>query len=163
IIAAIGWRSGDTYNGFYETSDYTLGASSWAKVNPGGSIPPDDIGKVTFAMAADGSKLYAINQSPKLLNKPVGTVNSYLDGVYVYNTGNRPDRWNTVAESHKLANSGSALKQSIGGKGYGPGIQAWYNNFLLVDPADSNHVWLGLEEIYETTDGGANWKAIGPY
>jgi hypothetical protein len=163
IIAAIGWRSGDTYNGFYETMDYTQGVSSWSKVNPGGSIPADDIGKVTFAMAADGSKLYAINQSPKLLNKPVGTVNSYLDGVYVSNTGNPAGPWNKVAESHKLANSGSALKQSIGGKGYGPGIQAWYNNFLLVDPADSNHVWLGLEEIYETTDGGANWKTIGPY
>jgi hypothetical protein len=163
VIAAIGWRSGDTYNGFYETQDYTLGASSWAKVNPGGAIPPDDIGKVTFAMAADGSKLYAINQSPKLLNKPVGTVNSYLDGVYVSNTGNPAGPWNKVAESHKLANSGSALKQSIGGKGYGPGIQAWYNNFLLVDPADPMHVWLGLEEIYETTDGGSNWKAVGPY
>jgi hypothetical protein len=163
VIAAIGWRSGDTYNGFYETTDYTAGASSWHKVNPGGAIPADDIGKVTFAMAADGSKLYAINQSPKLLNKPVGTVNSYLDGVYVSSNGNPAGPWNKVAESHKLANSGSALKQSIGGKGYGPGIQAWYNNFLLVDPADPNHVWLGLEEIYETTDAGSNWKAIGPY
>lgn len=163
VIAAIGWRSGDTYNGFYETTDYTLGASSWVKVNPGGAIPTDDIGKVTFAIAADGSKLYAINQSPKLLNKPVGTVNSFLDGVYVSNTANPAGPWNKVAESTKLANSGSALKQSIGGKGFGPGIQAWYNNFLLVDPADANHVWLGLEEIYETTNGGSSWKAIGPY
>jgi hypothetical protein len=37
--------------------------------------------------AADGSKLYAINQSPGLLNKLTGTVNSYLDGVYVSNNG----------------------------------------------------------------------------
>lgn len=161
VIAAIGWRSGDVYNGFYETQDYTQGG--WVKVNPTGSIPADDIGKVTFAMSTDGSKLYAINQSPKLLNKPVGTVNSYLDGVYVSNNGNPAGPWTKVAESHKLANSGSALKQSVGGKGYGPGIQAWYNHFLLVDPADPNHVWLGLEEIYETTDGGANWKTIGPY
>ncbi|MDX6294644.1 MAG: hypothetical protein QOH50_3719, partial [Kribbellaceae bacterium] len=32
VIAAIGWRSGDTYNGFYETQDYTLGASSWKRL-----------------------------------------------------------------------------------------------------------------------------------
>lgn len=161
IVAAIGWRSGDTYNGFYETQDYTQGG--WVKVNPGGAIPANDIGKVTFAQSADGSKLYAINQSPTLLNKPVGTVNSYLDGVYVSNTGNPSGPWNKIADSTKLANSGSALKQSIGGKGYGPGIQAWYNNFLLVDPNNVNHVWLGLEEVYETTNGGSTWNTVGPY
>jgi len=161
IIAAIGWRSGDTYNGFYETLDYTTGV--WTKVNPTGAMPADDIGRVTFAMAADGSTLYAINQSPKLLNKPVGTVNSYLDGVYVSYNGSPTGPWTKIAESQKLANSGSALKQSVGGKGYGPGIQSWYNHFLLVDPADPKHVWLGLEEVYETEDGGANWKTVGPY
>ncbi|WP_211588773.1 WD40/YVTN/BNR-like repeat-containing protein [Allorhizocola rhizosphaerae] len=161
IIAAIGWRSGDTYNGFYETLDYTTGV--WAKVNPGGAMPADDIGRVTFAYAADGSTLYAINQSPKLLNKPVGTVNSFLDGVYVSNNGSPAGPWTKIAESQKLANSGSALKQAVGGKGYGPGIQAWYNHFLLVDPADPRHVWVGLEEVYETEDGGSTWKTVGPY
>ncbi|MEV0273015.1 glycosyl hydrolase [Hamadaea sp. NPDC050747] len=163
IVAAIAWRSGDTYNGFYETADYTQGSASWHKVNPTGSIPADDIGRVTFAYAADGSVLYAINQSPKLLNKPVGTVNSYLDGVYVSNSGSPSGPWSKIAESEKLANSGSALKQSVGGKGYGPGIQSWYNHFLQVDPTDPKHVWLGLEEVYETTDGGSSWKTIGPY
>jgi hypothetical protein len=118
---------------------------------------------VTFAFAADGSKLYAINQSPKLLNKPTGTVNSYLDGVYVSNTASPAGPWNKIADSPKLANSGSALKQSVGGKGYGPGIQAWYNQFLAVDPNNPQHIWVGLEEVYETTDGGSNWKTIGPY
>jgi hypothetical protein len=163
VIAAIGWRSGDTYNGFYETADYTQGPSSWHKVNPGGAIPADDIGKVTFAFAADGSALYAVNQSPKLLNKPVGTVNSYLDGVYVSHNGSPAGPWSKIAESEKLANSGSALKQSVGGKGYGPGIQAWYNHFLMVDPANPQHVWLGLEEVYETYNGGATWNTVGPY
>jgi len=163
VIAAIAWRSGDSYNGFYETMDYTQGTASWHKVNPTGSIPADDIGRVTFAFAADGSALYVINQSPKLLNKAVGTVNSYLDGVYVSGNGSPAGPWSKIAESQKLAESGSALKQSIGGKGYGPGIQSWYNHFLQVDPANPKHVWLGLEEVYETTDGGATWKTIGPY
>ncbi|WP_412543308.1 glycosyl hydrolase [Longispora sp. K20-0274] len=159
VIAAVGWRGGDAYNGFYEKT----AATAWAKVNPTGAIPADDIGNVTFAAASDASKLYAVVQSPKLYNKPTGTVNSYLGGIYVSNSGSPSGPWNRIADSPKLANSGSALKQSVSGKGYGPGIQAWYNQSLMVDPADPNHVYAGLEEVYETTDGGSNWKTVGPY
>ena len=161
VVVASAWRSGDSYNGFYETADYTAGG--WTKVNPTGAMPADDIGYVTFAFSADGGKLYAINQSPALLNKPVGNVNSYLDGIYVSNTGNPAGPWNKIADSSKLGNSGSALKQTVIGKGYGPGIQAWYNQFLTVDPANPNHLWAGLEEVYESTDAGATWKTVGPY
>lgn len=160
IVAALGWRSGDTYNGFYESTD---GGQSWHKINPTGAMSGDDIGYVTFAFAADGSKLYAINQSPRLLNKPTGTTNSYLDGVYVSNNGSPTGPWTKIATSEKLAGSGSALKQSIGGKGYGPGVQAWYNQFLQVDPADPDHVYLGLEEVYETKNAGSSWTTPGPY
>jgi len=160
VIAAIGWRSGDSYNGFYETKD---GGNTWVKINPTGAIPANDIGYVTFAYSAHGEKLYAINQSPALLNKLTGTVNSYLDGIYVSNNGSIAGPWSKIADSQKLANSGSALKQSIGGKGYGPGIQAWYNQFLAVDPTNANHVYAGLEEVYETTNGGSSWNTVGPY
>ena len=160
LVAAIGWRSGDTYNGFYETAN---GGTTWVKVNPTGAINPKDIGNVSFAFASDGSKLYAMNQSPALLNKLTGTVNSYLDGVYVSNNGNPAGPWSKIAEQQKLANSGSALKQSVGGKGYGPGIQSWYNQFLVVDPGNANHVYAGLEEVYETTNGGSSWSTVGPY
>ena len=44
-----------------------------------------------------------------------------------------------------------------------PGIQAWYNQFLDVDPDDPDHVFVGLEEVFETEDGGTHWDAIGPY
>ena len=160
LVAAAGWRSGDTYNGFYESLN---AGSTWVKVNPGGAINPKDIGNATFGYSGDGSKLYVMNEAPSLLNKPVGTVNSYLDGIYVSNSGAVAGPWTKIAESHKLASSGSALKQSIIGKGYGPGIQSWYNQFLVVDPADANHVVAGLEEVYETTNGGSSWSAIGPY
>ncbi|MEP6638950.1 MAG: glycosyl hydrolase, partial [Chloroflexota bacterium] len=160
LIAAAGWRSGDTYNGFYET---TNGGTSWVRINPAGAINPKDIGNVSFGYSGDGTKLYVMNQSPALLNKPVGTVNSYLDGIYVSNSGSIAGPWTKIADSHKLANSGSALKQSIGGKGYGPGIQSWYNQFLVVDPANPNHVVAGLEEVYESTNGGSSWNAVGPY
>jgi hypothetical protein len=160
IIAALGWRSGDTYNGFYESFDAGF---SWVKVNPAGSIPANDIGYVNFAMSSDGSKLYAINESPALLNKATGNVNSFLDGIYVSNSGSPAGPWSKIADTQKLANSGSALKQALGGKGYGPGIQAWYNQFLLVDPTDSNHIYAGLEEVFESKNGGSSWSTVGPY
>ncbi len=160
LIAAAGWRSGDVYNGFYETRD---GGANWVKVNPTGAINPKDIGNASFAWAADSKKLYVMNQSPGLLQKVTGTVNSYLDGIYVSKNGSIAGPWTKIAEQRKLANSGSALKQSISGKGYGPGIQSWYNQFLIVDPADAEHVYAGLEEVYETKDGGSNWTTAGPY
>jgi hypothetical protein len=44
-----------------------------------------------------------------------------------------------------------------------PGSQSWYDQSLQVDPTDPNHVYAGLEEMYETSDAGASWKTVGPY
>ncbi|HEX5995248.1 MAG TPA: hypothetical protein VFY84_08930, partial [Jiangellales bacterium] len=41
--------------------------------------------------------------------------------------------------------------------------QAWYNNFILTEPGKPDHVWVGLEEVYETQNGGSNWTTPGPY
>ncbi len=59
----------------------------------------------------------------------------------------------------KLMASGSALLAF--GDSYPVGIQAWYNNYVEVDPANPNHVYVGLEEIFETTDGGATGRLRG--
>jgi hypothetical protein len=160
LVADIAWRGGDTYNGFYRSDD---GGVTWRKSNPGGAINPKEIGNAEFSYSADGKKLYTVLESTVLYNKPTGTVNSYLAGIYVSNSGNVDGPWSNLADSSKLANSGSALKQAVSGKGYGPGVQAWYNNFIQVDPKDANHVWVGLEEVYETTNGGSTWTTPGPY
>jgi hypothetical protein len=158
ILAAIGWRSGDTYNGFYET---TNDGASWTKINPTGGLDATDIGNVSFAFSKQGDTLYAINQSPRKLNS-LGAQNTYLDGVYVSKTGSLTGPWNKIASSDKLSSHGSALK-GVFGQGYSPGIQSWYNQLIIVDPANANHVYVGLEEVYETTDGGSNWTTVGPY
>jgi hypothetical protein len=63
-----------------------------------------------------------INESVQRYNQLTGTaaLNSLLDGIYVSNTGNPAGPWNKIADSSKLANSGSAPKQAPGAKGYGP-------------------------------------------
>lgn len=160
VVAVAGFRNGASTNGFYVSND---GGNTFTYLsNPQGWVPAKAQGRVTLAVSADGSRLYAIAQSPQLIN--VGTNGkTLLQGVYESNGGpNGP--WTKIADSSKLANSGSAQKQTNGiGKGYMPGIQAWYNQSLAVDPADPNHVYLGLEEVYETQNGGAGWNTIGPY
>ncbi len=157
VIAAVGWRSGDTYNGFYQTRD---GGATWRKVNLRGGLDKDDIGNASFAWAADGSKLYVMNQSPKRINNL--SLDTVLDGVFVSKSGRLGGPWTRIASPGSLATSSSALSKWYG-IGYRPGVQAWYNQLLMVDPGDPDHVIAGLEEVYETRDGGAHWTTIGPY
>jgi hypothetical protein len=158
VIAAIGWHGpGNTQNnGFYSSTD---GGHTFTKVSVTGTIKDSDIGRTTFAYSADGTKLYAIVQS---LSALAAGDESVLQGVFVA-TGSPASvtgPWKTIGTERSLASSGSALPV---GSGYGVGVQAWYNQVLTVDPKDANHVYLGLEEVFETTDGGANWVTASPY
>lgn len=158
VIAAIGWHGpGNTaYNGFYQS---TNGGTTFAKVTPAGDVVASDIGRTTFAYSADGTKLYAIVQSVSLQAAAGETV---LQGIYV--TSGHPagvtGPWTKIADEAKLAASGSALPV---GSGYGVGVQAWYNQDLAVDPANPDHVYAGLEEVFESTDAGGTWVTASPY
>jgi hypothetical protein len=156
VIANCAWRGGAAYNGFYFSED---GGQTFAKANPTGALNPQDVGNTEFAYSADGSHLYAVVES---ITRYTNTLNTSLSGVYDSPGGNINGPWNKIADSQKLAGQDSALK-GAGAIGYRPGVQAWYNNFVLVDPADSMHLFVGLEEVYETRDAGVSWKTIGPY
>jgi hypothetical protein len=154
VVLAVGWRSGDDYNGFF-----TRVNGAWTRITSGlGDLPadPDDVGNVTFARSADGSRYYAIDQSPEQLNT---NPDSGLEGIYVSKSGSPAGPWTKIADYKGLAADNSALTTA----GYMPGVQAWYNQFLAVDPSDPQHVYAGLEEVYETKDGGADWSTVGPY
>ena len=157
IDAVIGWRAGSNCNGIYES---TNGGASFQRLVVGGALNAKDLGRTSIAWSADGSRLYSIVQSASMFNHPRtdqgGTI---LQGIYVSTTG-ASGPWNKIAEWRNLANGGSALKA---GRGYHPGVQAWYNQFIAVDPGDANHLYLGLEEVFESTDGGGKWTAVGPY
>ncbi len=156
VIANCAWRGGAAYNGFYFSYD---GGNSWAKANPGGSLNPQDIGNTEFAYSADGTHLYAVVES---ITKYTNNNNTALSGVYDSPGGDINGPWNKIATSDKLGGTDSAL-HAVSGRGYSPGIQAWYNNFVVVDPADSKHVFIGLEEVYETRNAGGAWTTAAPY
>jgi len=156
VIANCAWRGGAAYNGFYFSYD---GGNTFAKANPTGALNPQDIGNTEFAYSADGSHLYAVVES---ITKYTNNSNTVLSGVYDSPGGDISGPWNKIATSDKLGGQDSALK-GASGRGYSPGVQAWYNNFVLVDPADSKHVFVGLEEVYETRDAGSSWITAAPY
>jgi hypothetical protein len=153
VIANCAWRGGAAYNGFYLSTD---GGNNFALVNPLGALNPQDVGRSQFAYSADGTELYATVES---IGRYTHTVNTTLAGVFE-SSGSVTGPWNKIADSQKLASSGSALKNY---RGYRPGVQAWYNQVLAVDPGNAHHLYVGLEEIYETHDGGVSWQTTGPY
>src|SRR5215475_2652779 len=160
VVAVAGWRAGAPTNGLYVSGDG--GAHFSFIANPQGWVPAKAEGRTTLAYSAAGDRAYAIVQSPYLFN--VGTNgHTLLQGVYESANGDPNGPWTKIATSSKLASSGSAQFIPRIGKGYGPGIQAWYNQFLAVDPANKDHVYMGLEEVYETQNAGSGWNTIAPY
>ncbi|HTM33307.1 MAG TPA: hypothetical protein VL263_18470, partial [Vicinamibacterales bacterium] len=153
VIANCAWRGGAAYNGFYLSTD---GGQTFAKVNPQGGLNPQDVGRSQFAYSSDGTQLYATVES---IVHYTNTLNTNLSGIF-RSAGSVTGPWNKIGDSQKLAGSGSALKLS---RGYRPGVQAWYNQVIAVDPGDALHVYVGLEEIFETRNGGTSWQATGPY
>jgi hypothetical protein len=162
VLINAAWRSGDaSYNGFYYSA--TGADGTYQQINPQGGLGYQQVGNTEFAWGTDASDhktvLYAVVESPlKLAHSP----QTVLYGVYKSPSGTLAGPWNRIADSGKLQSSGSALTGG-GGNGYRPGIQAWYNNFILTEPKHPDHVWVGLEEVYETTNGGSAWTTPGPY
>jgi photosystem II stability/assembly factor-like uncharacterized protein len=156
VVTNMAWRSGAAYNGFYFSED---GGDTWAQAKLNGAINPKEVGSASMDYASDG-RLYTLIESPRLLNNPgISTGNTVLDGIYVSMTGNPEGPWSRIANYRKLQRSGSALVF----QGFAPGVQAWYNQFIGADPSDPDHVYVGLEEVFETRNGGTSWHAIGPY
>jgi hypothetical protein len=184
VTAAVGWRGGGTPSpGLYRSTD---GGASWSKlmtvglgVNPVDGESSDPIGRISLAYSADGAALWAVVQDPGKLNKdnnpinfttPVSVPPTNLNGVY--RSLDDGLAWTLKGSYHTYedpaTNPGSA-EQVLGTALSGPGVQAWYNNYVLVDPASADRVLVGLEEIYMTTVGGdlpageATWKTVGRY
>ena len=162
VLMNAAWRSGDaSYNGFYYSS--TGAAGTFRQVNPQGGLGYQQVGNTEFAWGTDGQGhkkvLYAVVESPTKLAHSPQTV---LYGVYKSPTGTLAGPWNRIADSGKFQSSDSALTGK-GGAFYRPGVQAWYNNFIQAEPGHPDHVWVGLEEVYESKDGGTTWSTPGPY
>ena len=193
-LLSVGWRSG--YNvappgqspaGLYRTTD---GGETWARAGEATfgkeSTSTDPIGRVTLAYdPREGAEdvVWAVIQDAGKLNNetfPVDLVigaeanTNNLNGIY--RSGDNGDTWTLQGTNTQLMGapgSGIATTNIIGNGNYGPGVQAWYNQYVVVDPSvplGTERVILGLEEVYQGTTTASGpvasptaWKTIGRY
>ncbi len=159
VVAAVGFRTGKTTNGLYQSSN---AGKTWASLgSPSGFTPQNRIGRIALASTpATPGLLYAAVQDAVKFNTGGASV---FDGVYK-STAGASGPWTEVESADQMAaNQSSALTDEHVGGGYRPGIQAWYNLYVQIDPTDSDDVVVGLEEVWNSSDGGANWNVIGRY
>ena len=127
-----------------------------------GAINDAQIGRVTLAYTADGSTLYAIVESSTLFNHPSahqGGTNLMGDLRLAERQPGRQleqDRRGRQARGVGLGAAGVARATT-------PASSPGTTSSSPSTRATRNHVYVGLEEVFETTDGGSSWKAIGPY
>jgi photosystem II stability/assembly factor-like uncharacterized protein len=202
VLAAVGWRDGARKNfngvpeapanGLYRSASGRRDTFKRIPVNTDGFAPQQRIGRVELG-AATGPKqnhgyIYAEVQDAVLFNK--GTVEgldtpnkgafgvkptatpTYLNGIYVSKDFGRT--WTQMADDNQMLSpaSGSVLAQ-LSPLGFGPGIQAWYDEWIKPDPTKQiggvpTRLVFGLEELFENREpvpqnGHSDFKAIGPY
>ncbi|HEX7254560.1 MAG TPA: hypothetical protein VF236_01400 [Gaiellaceae bacterium] len=200
VIAAVGWRAGrrknsdgtiqSEHNGLYRS--LSGAPNTFVKLSGSGFTPQERIGRVEFGPTTganqDKDYLYAIVQDAVVLNGgldvidapenfppspvPGGTV---LNGIYV--SKDFGATWTLMADDNAIAKNpatGSALAGTGQALGFEPGVQAWYNEWVLPDPTRQSatgvptRLAFGLEEVWQNElpvpmDGPAMFKVIGRY
>jgi hypothetical protein len=202
VLAAVGWRDGPLKNfndipeapanGLYRSATGLPGTFNALDVDNNGFAPQKRIGRVELGAATgaaqDHGYIYAEVQDAVLFDKgtlegldvpnedafgltPTATP-TYLNGIYVSSDFGKT--WTRMADSNEMLSptSGSVLAQ-LTPLGFGPGIQAWYDEWIKPDPTKQmngvpTRLVFGLEELFENRlpvpqDGQSDFKAIGPY
>jgi hypothetical protein len=198
VLAAVGWRGGDRENpdgsvqsprnGLYRSRMGKRG--SFKKLDATGFTPQERIGRIelgpTTGPDQDHNYVYAIVQDAVLLRNgtpgidveggppPPQNVPTVLDAIYVSSDFGATWTQMTNAEGLQGPTTGSALVGTAQSSGYGPGIQAWYNEWILPDPTTHlngipTRLLFGLEEVWmnEQTNtpqtGPSSFKVVGRY
>lgn len=204
VLAVVGYRSSDRAfpqddkviesegNGLYVSDTGKPG--SFTKLEANGFAPKERIGKTELGVAVGPKQnhdfVYAVVQDAVIFNGGFpsidapedlwpgqGTFNTVLNGIYV-----SPDygkTWTQMADWKDIAEDPTTGSALIGTAqlqyNYAPGAQAWYNQFIQVDPtrqtADGvpTRIVFGLEEVWqnnattEAANGKSGFHVIGRY
>lgn len=197
VLAAVGWRDGarqnpdgsvqSPNNGLYYSD--TGKPKSFKKLDATGFAPQERIGRVELGPAIgddqDHNYVYAVVQDAVLAaggtygidaDNPEGapSLPTVFNGVYA--SSDFGQTWTKMADASELQNpaTGSALAVTAQQGGYGPGIQSWYNEWILPDPSRQaggipTRLLFGLEEVWMNEDtsapqvGKSSFKVVGRY
>lgn len=146
--------------GSFKRVDISSPLTGWEQ-NPSKSSDP--IGRIRLAFSPNGNSLYALvadaglrggrTVADQALPLGLGSTTS-LNGLYLTTTLDLPlpsPVWTLEATSESLVaapGSSQPVISAVSLLGYNPGIQAWYNGWVQVDPVTPSRVFLGEEETY---------------
>lgn len=158
VVASLGWAQGEVdYNGFYVSRDSGR-EGTWERLATRGDLDPDEIGRASLAYSSDGTRLYALVESWRYYAEDHPTK---LYGVFMSSKGSPGGPWTKIAGARTLKNAEGSFA-AINPSFSPPGRLAYFDQAIGVDPTDRDHLYVGLEELYETTDAGRSWVAAGP-
>jgi hypothetical protein len=182
VTAAVGWRkgkkAGSTPGALYRSTTGG-GPGSFTRLAPTGFGQPDPnpqstdpVGRTSLSYsAADPNTLWAVIEDAGVEAGDTfvgsGLPPKYTSLNGVYRSSDDGGAWVIQATSAELAaDPTSGLVYRLPQQ-YGPGIQAWYDQWILADPLDANTVLMGLEEVYRgvtaPAPGPTVWHTIGRY
>ena len=155
VLAVVGWAGYSNPPGDREQRVLRRQRrpGSFTRVTPTGDINPATIGRTTLQLVATAGS------TPSSRTPPPRT--SAARAPSCRRPATRPARGRGSPTPTSSPASGSALGDST--SSYYPGVQADYNQDITADPKDRQHVYLQLEEVFESTNGGATWNTVGPY
>jgi len=182
VTAAIGWRYGKAQspgNGLYRSvtggnpgSFARMVTTGLGLANDGG----DPVGRISLAYASGPNQnhniMWAIVQDAgklhgdTLIAQQLGASYTVLNGVF--QSANDGASWTLKATPELLIAAPGTAMTVRAVTLYAPGVQAWYNQWIAVDPNNVDTVLFGLEEIYRSVlnangPGPAVWETIGRY
>jgi photosystem II stability/assembly factor-like uncharacterized protein len=194
VTAAVGWRRGKAVgadgnpdsvgNGLYRSTEGGK-VGTWKRMDTNLGQAPlapglsnDPIGRTSLAYASgegqDHDVLWAVVQDAGVFRNetflgptvPLPAKPTVLAGVYA--SADNGATWTIKATPAQLAAAPGSVIAPLLALGSGPGVQAWYDQYVEVDPLDANRVIVGLEEVYSTVGnpylpGLAAFKTIGRY
>jgi hypothetical protein len=163
--------------GSFTRVDVSSPVTGWTQ-NPKGSDDP--IGRTRLAFTPDGKHLYALVADAGLRGGrsvgdqaiPLGLgSDTSLNGLYLTDLTLPTSVWTLEGTSESLAVAPGGSQVILSGAsllGFQPGIQAWYNGWIAVDPLNPARVFLGEEETYVSISdprlpGTSGFKVIDRY
>ena len=157
VLVNCAWRGGAAYNGFYYLERWRADLHARQpdrRAQPAGRRPHD-----ASPTRATASQLYALDRIDDEVHATRRRPRSAASTCRRAATRRAPGT--RSPSSGKLASTGSALKNS---NELPTGIQAWYNQFMAVDPGGPQpRVRRASKRSTRPRTAASHWTTIGPY